>query len=124
MNPEFNIEKYNEVIKKKNETGKFSFTATDHQIVGSTIEDLAMSAEPEKMKYEFMTPEQISAELEKSLGFIEVYIKRGNMDDAVKREANAFLINIKFLDSVDALPGTMQEWLAKLEETLSKKSAA
>lgn len=92
--------------------------------MGSTVNDPRMSEEPNRMKYEFMTSEQISAELENGLGFIEVYIKRGNMNDVAKRDATAFLVNINFLDSVGALPGTMQEWLVKLEETLSKKSAA
>ncbi len=124
MNSEKVSKRFNGIERKKNKTGVFSYTYNDHRAMGSTVDDPRMLEEPDKMKYEFMAPEQISTELENLLGFIDVYMKRGYMDDAAKRDATAFLINIKFLDSVGALPGTMQEWTNKLDDILSKKSAA
>lgn len=98
-------------------------TADDHVAIGSTGISEEMQNSPNKMSYEFMTPEQIATILDNDLGFISTYVSR-NMTSAVELGVSQFITNIKFLNSVGALPEDIAHWEHRLGDVLQGKNAA
>ncbi len=87
--------------QKMNKTGWFSFTAQDHEDIGSTPDDI-MLEHPEKMQYELMSEKEI----ENILDNVDIakqdpqLVKNGYAQDLI----NAAKVDIPFLESVGKLP--------------------
>jgi hypothetical protein len=98
---------YKNAVKKMRTTGFFSFTAQDHEDMGSTPDSILID-HPGKAQYELMSEEEIQAILDN----VEIVKKDPQLvkNGYYKNLVDAIKVDIPFLKSVGKLPKKYEDF--------------